>query len=182
MLSVVRFFWHLRQARRRPPVGAWDTTRQSFRVRLRDLDALRHMTNSAYLSVLDLARIELVVRSGAWAGQQRSGIVAVVANQTITYRKSLKWRDRFEIASRLAGVDDKAVYFEHQFTVQGEIYAQALGRVRFLRPGGGAVPISEIMAMVDPASSQPRELAPWIKDWAAATTLPSTREQVRSDW
>jgi hypothetical protein len=99
-------------------------------VRLRDLDLLRHMTNSAYLSVLDLARV--------------------------------------------AGVDEKAVHFEHRFTVQGEIYAPALVRMRFVKAGTGAVPIDEIIAMAD-ARPTDRVLQPWMKDWAAGTTLPSTR-------
>lgn len=181
MNHVIRFLWSVRQATRRPAVSAWDTTRLPFRVRLRDLDLLRHMTNSAYLSVLDLARVDLVVRSGAWAQQRQAGISAVVASQTITYRKSLKWRDRFEVETRLAGVDDKAAYFEHRFVVNGEIYAQALARMRFLRAGAGAVPISEIMAMVD-AAPDDRVPAAWMKDWAAGTALPSTREPAPSYW
>ena len=153
----------------------------TFRVRLRDLDLLRHMTNSAYLPILDLARVDLVVRSGAWARQRRLGINAVVANQTITYRKSLTWRDRFEVETRIAGIDEKAVYFEHRMTVEGEIYAQALARMRFVRAGTGAVPMSEVL---DPGDVVPpdRTPAPWMKDWAAATALPPTREPAPSDW
>lgn len=178
MNIIIRFLWTALKAKWLPQVNSWDTTRTSFRVRLRDLDLLRHMTNSAYFRVLDLARIDLVVRSGYWAHQRRLNIVGVVANQTITYRKSLKWRDKFQVETRIVGIDEKAAYFEHRFTVRGEIYAQALARVRFIKIGVGTVPMSEVMIEGDGLPAD-RLLQPWIRDWAANTALPPAKQAVR---
>ena len=174
MHRVVRFGWAVRQARRRPVSSPWDTTRTSFRVRLRQLDVLRHMTNSAYLDVLDLARVDLVVRSGSWDQQRKNKIYAVVSDQTVTYKKSLKWRDKYDVETRVAGVDEKAIYFEHKVVRQGKLCAQALVRTRFLRVGGGTVPAQEIVAMSRETIPADLVLEPWMKEWAANVTLSSS--------
>jgi Uma2 family endonuclease len=55
------------------------------------------------------------------------GWYPVVANATISYRKSLHLWQRFDVESRVIAADDRAVYLEHRAVVDGEIYALAGG-------------------------------------------------------
>jgi hypothetical protein len=112
---------------------------------------------------------------------KRHGIYSIIAGQTITYRKSLNFRDQFQVQTRVAGVDADSVYFEQRFTVNGEIYAEAVVRQRFLRLRGGLVPMEDMMKLVDPLPDD-REPAPWMRDWAANTKLPSRRDPAVSTW
>ncbi len=123
----------------------------------------------------------MVLRSGLWAMTQKHKINAVVANQTITYRKSLKRGDVFTLETRVAGVDERASYFEQRFTVDGEIYAEATVRMRFVKRGGGTVPIRQILEWTGPAP-QDRLLPTWMQEWTTSTGLPSTREPAPSTW
>ena len=152
-------------------MNIWGTSQISYRVRLRDLDFLRHMNNSVYLALLDLGRMDLVLRSGFWGQMKQHDVFSVVANQTITYRKSLKLGDRFQIETRIAGVDEKAAYFEQRFIVNGVTHAEAVVRQRFIRRRAGSVGLAELLTWVDPIPED-RILAPWIRDWAADTAPP----------
>ena len=107
------------------------------RVRVRtlptDLDLLGHMNNGRYASIFDLGRFDLLIRTGFWDLLQKQGWYAVVASETITFRKSLELWQRFTVESRLMGHDDKSVYMVHRAVVRGEVYAEMIVRARFLR-------------------------------------------------
>jgi YbgC/YbaW family acyl-CoA thioester hydrolase len=178
---VFRVLWLVLRSKYQPRVSVWGTYQKTFRVRLRDLDLLRHMTNSAYLALMDLGRMDLVLRSGFWAAMNQNGMYSIIASQTITYRKSLKFGDRFQIETRVAGADEEAVYFHQRFTMSGEICAEAVVRQRFLRRAGGVVPMKEMLALVDPIPDD-REPAPWMLEWAASSRLPSRRDPAVSTW
>src|SRR5690606_7589807 len=115
----------LLRARRDPSVGMHDVGRTPFRVLPTDLDVLGHMNNGVYLSIMDLGRMDLMIRAGAWARLRELGYYPVVSNQTISYRKSLQPWQRFELETRIVGYDAKAVFVEQRFVVAGEIYARA---------------------------------------------------------
>lgn len=155
------------------------------RIRLRtlptDLDLLGHMNNGRYASLFDLGRFDLLIRTGVWKLLAQKQWYAVVASETITFRKSLEPWQRFTIESRLLGHDDKSVYLMHRAVVDGEIYAEMIVRSRFLRRTGGIVPLDELFDALHKPDNLP-ELEPWVLDWAVASALPSTRAAAPSVW
>ena len=101
-----------------------------------DIDLLGHMNNGRYGSLFDLGRFDLLIRTGIWDVFQKQGWYAVVASETITFRKSLELWQRFTVESRLLGHDDKSAYLMHRAVVDGEVYAEMIVRARFLRRSG----------------------------------------------
>lgn len=174
--------WRAKLALRRH--GALDPlTVGTVRVRTlpTDIDLLGHMNNGRYGSLFDLGRFDLLIRTGLWETLRRKGWYAVVASETITFRRSLDLWQRFTVESRLMGHDDKSVYMVHRAVVDGEVYAEMIVRARFLRRTGGIVPHDELFA----ALHRPDDLPPipdWVADWAAASALPSTRLPAPSTW
>ncbi len=144
MNRLFRLLWLLLFARRRPRVSPMGPCRTHFRVWLTDLDVLRHMNNGIYLSIMDLARVDLMIRSGLAPVIQQKGWYPVVVAETIQFRRSLNLFDAFEIETRALGWDDKAIVLEQQFFRGGEAVAYALVRTRFLQRGGGAVTPREL--------------------------------------
>ncbi|MFT4122677.1 MAG: acyl-CoA thioesterase [Microbacteriaceae bacterium] len=173
-------FWMLR-SRRLPRLGVHDVGRIRMRARLTDIDTLGHINNGNYLSLMDLGRVDLMIRSGAWDRLMRLRVYPVVASSTVSYRRSIDRGVAFTLETRIAGYDERAVYIEQQFVVDGEVYARGLVRGRFLRRGGGTVPTAELVAAlgVDPAE---RPLPAWVQRWAADVALPSTRQPAPADW
>ena len=155
------------------------------RIRVRtlptDIDLLGHMNNGRYGSLFDLGRFDLLIRTGAWNLLSERKWYAVVASETITFRKSLELWQPFTVESRLMGHDDKSSYLVHRAVVDGEIYAEMIVRARFLRRGGGIVPLEELFEALGRPDDLP-EVAPWVHDWAAASALPSTKRPAPSVW
>lgn len=146
-----------------------------------DLDVLRHMNNGRYLSLFDLGRWDLLGRTGMTEAMARNGWYAVVSAETVTFRKSLELWQRFDIESRLLGHDDKAIYLEHRAVVDGEIYARAIIRARMLKRSGGTLSHQELFAAVGRPEGLP-DVEPWVREWATASALPSTRAEAPSNW
>lgn len=146
-----------------------------------DIDILRHMNNGRYLSLFDLGRWDLLIRTGLFGAMKDQGWYAVVSSETITFRKSLELWQRFEVQSRFIGHDEKALFMEHRAVVDGEVYARAIVRARMLRRTGGTVSNEELFAAVGRPEGVP-EIDPWVHDWAAASALPPVRGTAPSVW
>ena len=127
--TVLQWF----RSRRASRLGIHDVGRTPFHVLPTDLDVLGHMNNGVYFSLMDLGRLDLMVRAGAWKRLGELGYYPVASNETITFRKSLQPWQRFDLETRIVGYDDRAVFVEQRFVVKGEIYAQAFMRGRFPR-------------------------------------------------
>ncbi len=167
--------------RRRRPIPPTSVGRVRLRTLPTDIDLLRHMNNGRYASLFDLGRFDLLIRTGIWDAMNTRGWYAVVANETITFRKSLELWQPFTVESRLYGHDDKAVYQIHRAVVDGEVYAEMIVRARFLRRGGGVVPMEELFS----ALHRPDDLPPlpsWVEAWAKGAALPSTKADAPSLW
>jgi YbgC/YbaW family acyl-CoA thioester hydrolase len=168
-------------ARRGPRLHIHDLSVTRERVWLTDLDELRHMNNSVYLGLMDYSRLDLMLRSGAWRLMRAAGVYPVVTTQTITYRKSLELGERFTIETRIAGYDEKAVYIEQRFIRAGEVTAVAFVAGRFLRDRGGVVTMAQLGEIVGvDVSAKP--IPAWMREWAQATRLPSTKSPAPSVW
>lgn len=170
-----------RRLRREGPLDPRTVTRLRLRVLPTDIDVLRHLNNGRYLSLFDLGRWDLLTRSGLVAAMTKQGWYAVVAAETITFRRSLQLWQRFELETRLIGHDDRAVYLEHRALVDDEIFARAIIRARILRRTGGTVPHDELFAAVGRPEGLP-DIEPWVHEWAAGSALPSTRRPAPSVW
>src|SRR5699024_8284960 len=83
-LRLLLFMIRVRVASR---LSICDSSHTASRVNLADLDVQRHMNNGRFLSIMDLGRMDLMLRSRFWDRISRQGWYPVVAGQTITYRK-----------------------------------------------------------------------------------------------
>ncbi len=162
MNLFLRLLWQLLAGRSRaacPPLGP---CRTPFRVWPTDLDILRHVNNGVYLSIMDLARVDLLRRAGLLRGIVARGWYPVVTGETIQFLRSLELFDRFVIETRVLGWDDRYILLEQRFERGRETVAVALVAGRFLARGGGTVTPQEI---VDVGGR--RVESPAIPDWVA---------------
>ena len=178
LLRLWRVMW---QARRGPRLSPTDVSRVPFRVLPNDLDVQKHMNNGVYLSLMDLGRVDLMVRSGIWRELTKRGYYPVIVSSTITYRRSLELWERYELESRMVGIDEVASYVEQRFVRDGEICARAVIKARFLKKTGGVVPIPELAELfsLDPDN---HPLPAWLAEWSGQAALPSRREPAPSVW
>lgn len=168
---------------RRKPVGRSPlaVSTSSFRVLPTDVDALGHMNNGRFLSIADLGRFELLQQAGLYGPMRKRGWYPVVVASTISYRKSLDLWKKYDLESRFVGIDDRAVYVEQRFTVDGEIYAQMVIRGRFLKQKGGLVPMDELIQLFG-VSRDDVAMPEWLLRWSEDVALPSTKSPAPSIW
>jgi acyl-CoA thioesterase FadM len=150
-----RLLWLLFVSRRRSPVSPFGPCRTPFRVLPTDLDILRHVNNGVYLSLMDLARVDLMIRSGLAPRLRTRGWFPVVVAETIQFRRSLTLFQPFVIETRLLGWDDKAFLVAQRFVRGGESIATALVRARFLARTGGNVAPQDVLALVGESAVSP---------------------------
>lgn len=162
--------------RRRRDLDIWSTAITPFRVNPLDLDVLGHMNNSRYLAILDLGRMDLMIRAGAWDEFSARGWTPVVAGQSISYRRSLRLGQRFELHTHVLGIDDRWVYLEQTFRRRGQLIATAIVRGRFLRREGGTVETHELIAVMGEPPAD-REVPDWVRDWTAHSTEDLARKK-----
>jgi acyl-CoA thioesterase FadM len=183
-------FWrtllHTLISRFGPRLGHYDVARTRFITLPTDQDILRHMNNGVYLSIMDVARFDMLARNGVWAQFKTLGWYPVVVSETISFRKSLQAWQRFTIESRILGFDAKAVYVEQRFVRadadgRPEIYAQGFIRGRFLKRSGGVVSIDELTAALGVVPAD-LEVPQWLLDWSGDVALPATRAEAPSVW
>ena len=148
----------------RPRCEPLGPTRKRFRVWPPDLDVLLHVNNGVYLTMLDVARVDLLLRSGVAARLWRNGLYPVVAAETIRFRRSLQLFQAFDVETAIIGWDEKAFIIQHRFLRRDELVAEAIVRSRFLKRGGGSVGSREILDVVGHAEPSPA-LPPWIEAW-----------------
>lgn len=140
------------------------------------------MNNGIYLTLLDLARYDLMKRSNAWQTLKKLKVHPVVVLETITFRKSLTPWLKFGIETKILGWDEQSFYMGQRFVVDKEIYAEAVVKVRFLKsPKGTPSPI-EVNQMLGGWPAQEPEVPTWILQWSKDAALPKGKEPAPSSW
>lgn len=169
-----------------PRLDHFEVARTNFVTVPTDLDILQHMNNGVYLSIMDVARFDMLRRNGVWKIFLARGWYPVVVAETISFRKSLTLGQRFTVESRIIGFDEKAVYVEQRFVrpdAEGhlEIYAHGFIRGRFLKRSGGVVTIDELLAAIGVAPDNVT-VPQWLLEWSQDVTMPATRAPAPSLW
>lgn len=167
--------------RRNQTLHVDDVATMPMRVWFSDLDELRHMNNGVYLSSMDLPRFDLMRRAGVWDAIIGNGYYPVVVAQTISYRKSLTLGQKYDIETRIMGYDEKSCFCEQRFVVDGEIYARAYVRARFLSRKGGSVTMRELAPLAG-LDIDKYPVPEWLAQWAEHVALPATRAPAPSEW
>jgi len=136
-----------------------------FRVLPNDLDAFGHMNNGRYLQIMDVARIDWMLRTGVAAGIRRNRWAPVLGGGFIRFRHSLRLLQRYRVRTRLLAWDDRWFYHEHAFVDRRE-RCVAVGVTRAaLRSQGEWVLARDVVATIKPGAESPAVpdfLARWV--------------------
>jgi acyl-CoA thioesterase FadM len=115
-----------------------------FVVGPQDLDAYGHMNNGRYLAIMDLGRLDLMIRNGILKTCLKQRWQPVVAGITIDYRKSLSPLAGFQLHTRLMGWVEKWLYVSETFQREGQEIAHAVVKMAVLGGKGQRVTIRDL--------------------------------------
>lgn len=141
-MILVRFFNRKAQNPMSPCVSV-------FRVNVLDMDLNVHMNNGRYLSVMDLGRIDLMIRAGHFWRLFIKGYYPVTVAESIRFRRSLFILERFEVVTQIDAWDLRDIFMSQKFFRRGELVAEGYVQARFRRRGQKAsISTSQLFALV----------------------------------
>ena len=146
-------------------MGFFDTCETKFIAVPTDLDLNFHVNNGVFLSLMDLGRIDYILKSRLLKIAFRQSIYPLVASQMIRYNKSINMFSRFIIRTDILGWDEKFFYLKQEFvSLNDEKIAVAVVKARFKsRKTGGVNPADfAVLCNVDPVSPT---LPEWVEEW-----------------
>lgn len=172
MNMLLRLLWIYIRARSRAPCHPLGPCLTPFVVMPTDLDICRHVNNGIYFSIMDLGRVDMLIRSGLFKAMRKARLSAVVAAETIRFRRSLTLFQRFNVETRVIGWDDKAFLMEQRFLRPSrrgdamDVVAEAVVRARFVADRK-AVPSADFLSLLGAEGVPSPELPEWIAQWNA---------------
>ena len=128
----LRLIWYALTAWRRPALTPPDTAGSlDFRVWPTDLDISLHMNNGRYLTLMDIGRLDFLVRSGLWRAVTKNGWTPIASAIAIRYRRELRPFATFRLETRLVSWAEASVVMEQVFVLTsgphaGQVAARAL--------------------------------------------------------
>ena len=141
MLLLFRFLLLAILARLRKRIGVLDSSTVRFTALPHDCDLNLHLNAGRYISFMDAARFEMLVRMRVMRKLIARGWRPVMGGMTITYRRSILPFERFSITSRVVGWDEKWFYFEQTANRRdGSLSATAVVRMIIRAKNGNVAP------------------------------------------
>lgn len=147
------------------------------KIRLRvwpnDLDFNGHMNNGRYLTIMDLGRLDLIMRNGLLKLMMRMKYQPVLAAAQMRFRMQLKPLRPFELQTQVLCWDEKWIYMEQRFLFTTGVKTGAVAAIGLVKGGfydpqnKRTVPTSELLKAAGiPADSPP--FPDYLKEWIEA--------------
>ncbi len=169
MLRMIRVVFAAMMGARIDPLGE---SVISLRVWLNDLDTNLHMNNGRYLTIMDLGRLDFIVRTGLGRLMVKRRWRPMVGSAVLRFRRGLAPFERYELKTRVAWWDDKWFWIEQRFEREGEVVAVGAIKGLFRAPTGN-VPTADVLSPLG-VTGPPGKIPEWIAAWRDAEPLSIT--------
>lgn len=114
-----------------------------------DIDVNGHMNNGRFMTICDLNRIDLFIRTGLARIMLRRKWMPIISFHDMNYYKSLKLGQRYRCSMSMERWDEKYFYMRHKFTnPSGATVAEGVSRA-VIRGRDGVIPPEEVVAAVE---------------------------------
>jgi len=147
-----------------------------------DLDALGHVNNGKYFSLMDVARVDHALRCGYVSIFRRRAWWPVVVASTIQFYHSLLPFRRFAIETQLIGWDESTFFVRHRVVHNGasrKLIAEATLRA-VVRSSAGSIATRDVVAALGDTAS-PGSMPEWIVSWARSLDQIRTEQKRTAD-
>lgn len=124
-------------------------------VRLTDVDLNVHLTNSRYPQLMDLGRLDLLVRSGVAGALAKQRQRPILVETHLRFLRDLPLGTSFVLETTLVGVERRAAVFRQRFLVREREHAVATAKVVVL--AGGRVVQPDLLKVLLPDQVQGSE-------------------------
>ncbi|MEY4697125.1 MAG: hypothetical protein RIT14_1553 [Pseudomonadota bacterium] len=131
-----------------------------------DLDPWAELNNGRTLTLYDLGRIPLGIRTGLRRVLGQRGWGLAVAGNTVRYRRRVRAFEVVEMRSRCIGWDSRFLYIEQAMWKGGDCASHMVLRTA-VTSMAGIVPPAQVLAALGEGVESPA-LPDWVQTWIAA--------------
>lgn len=166
MYPIRRQMLEWRRARRMGPLAPGEAHVNHMRAWPWDIDPFGDLNNGRIVTLTDVGRIGLALRSGLIDAMRRRRWGLAMAGSAPQYRKRVTMWARLEFRSRLVARDERFFFIEQSMWADGAPSFNMMCRT-VVTAKGGAVATDEVAAELGRPDWRPEPPA-WVRDWAAA--------------
>lgn len=130
------------------------TSRYSFRAWPLDCDINLHLTGSRYISFMDLARVNHLIKVKMLKKILQKKWLPVVGIVQLRYLKPIKPMAKLNVETQVLSWDEKYYYIEQKFISRGITCAVGLVKVAFIG-NGKVIPINKIFQLFGDVPTPP---------------------------
>ncbi|NBE09190.1 acyl-CoA thioesterase [Paragemmobacter ruber] len=165
-LRMAKELWKFRNAPALPLLGTHVSTHRCWPW---DLDPWVELNNGRTLTIYDLGRIPLSLRTGLRTVLQAQRWGLTVAGNTVRYRRRVRAFDRLTVYSRCIGWDDRFLYIEQSMWKGDDCTSHIVMRMAVTSRDGIVSPARLLAAMGQPVASP--ALPDFVQGWIAAEAV-----------
>lgn len=166
MYPITRLVKIAIQARAKPKLPFDAISEIHFRCRPWDLDIFMEMNNGRILTLFDLGRTDLAIRTGLVAALKKNRWGLAVAGGSNRFRRRVHLFDKVTLKTNAVGYDERWFYLYQSMWVNGKSTSSGLLRT-CVTEKGGAVATERVLKELNASDWQP-ELPIWVKEWILA--------------
>ena len=137
-----------------------------LRIGFGDIDIFPEVNNGRHLTLMDMGRFDLAVRSGFWKAVHREGWSLTVGGASVRFRHRVPPLSKVLLRTRIVGHDDRWFYFHQKIERDGRVCSAALVRAG-VTARGGLVAVERVLEAIGRAGWAP-ELPRWVRAWIDA--------------
>ncbi|MGE4611861.1 MAG: acyl-CoA thioesterase [Paracoccaceae bacterium] len=165
MYPIIRMLHQISKYRGKP-LSLGDTHISTHYCLPVDLDVWMELNNGRTLTLYDLGRIPMVQRLGFLDALKKNKWSFTVAGSSVRYRKRVTVFNKLEMRTKVAGKDNRFLYFTQSMWHDGEATSSALFRIAITN-GKGIVAPNELTAAMGKSDWNPT-LPDWVQAWIEA--------------
>lgn len=168
MYPYLRLGLEILLARRAPPLPIYGVHVSHHVCWPWDIDPWGELNNGRTLTLYDLGRVPLAVRTGLVAALRRNGWGLAVAGSSVRYRRRVRAFQRVEMRSAYIGRDPRFLYVHQAMYRNGDPLSSVLIRGA-VTSADGIVATDRVMAALGGGAALPPPS--WVSAWAEADAL-----------
>lgn len=127
----------------RGKINPYEETSLNFRVWVTDAD-IYIMNNAAYLTIMEMGRLDLMIRTGFMKHARKNGWYVPLASISVQFRRSVKRFQKLQLKTQIIYWDEKWVYLKHRIVRNGKLISVALAKGT-VKKGRDRIPFETIL-------------------------------------
>lgn len=142
-----------------------DTITINLRVLPNDIDLNGHMNNGRYMTILDLALMEYMIRAGFINLALKNSWRPMLGGSIISFKKGLKPFCKYELKFSVSCWDERWTYLQFEFIEKNTVMASGYTKGRIVSKNGAisSKELCQSLGVSDRSKSIPEKVSAWIK-------------------